>query len=110
MSAAHTPTPWGLRQPARVLGCDACGQWYVHAKDATVAAMLSSAQEADARRIVQCVNAHDELVAALEGYLSAVSLMNAAMKDGLNVHGAVAGLIGAEDNARAALVKARGQA
>lgn len=66
MSAAqHTPGPWAWRKADRILGCDARGQHYIHAKDRTIAAMLDSEQEANAQRIVQCVNAHDQLVEAL---------------------------------------------
>lgn len=37
---------------------------------------------------------------ALKNYMDAVEMMNAAMKDGGNVHGAISNLIGATDNAR----------
>lgn len=37
---------------------------------------------------------------ALKNYMGAVEMMNAAMKDGGNVHGAISNLIGATDNAR----------
>ena len=54
------------------------------------------------------IAAAPELLEALRSYMGAVSLMNAAMEDGANVHGAISGLIGAEDNARDAIAKATG--
>jgi hypothetical protein len=50
----------------------------------------------------------DELLAALEGYMFAHSLMNEALNDGVNVHGAISNFTGSEDNASAAIAKARG--
>lgn len=50
-----------------------------------------------------------ELLEALQGYMSAVSEMNEAMKDGYNVQGAMSALIGWEDMARAAISKALGE-
>lgn len=49
----------------------------------------------------------DGLAEALRGYMAAVDLMNAAMKDGINVHGAISGLIGWTDNAEFALTAHR---
>lgn len=59
-------------------------------------------RDANARLIA----ASPELLDSLVGYMSAVETMNAAMKDGLNVHGAVAALVGWEDMAKAAIAKA----
>lgn len=72
---------------------------------------LTNKQAADATVLPESVlrptppshSSPEELVRALEDYMSAVNQMNAAMKDGVNVHGALSNLIGAEDNARAAL-------
>lgn len=50
-----------------------------------------------------------DLLEALQGYMSAVSEMNEAMKDGYNVQGAISALIGWEDMARAAISKALGE-
>lgn len=47
----------------------------------------------------------EELREALEGYMAAVALANEAMKDGINVHGALTGLIGWTDNACAILAR-----
>jgi cysteinyl-tRNA synthetase len=54
----------------------------------------------------------DALAVALTDYMQAVAQMNAAMKDGINVQGAVSALIGCEDNANAALAQhaAKGEA
>lgn len=49
-----------------------------------------------------------QLLAALEGYMGAVALMNSAMQDGGNVQGALSALIGAEDMAHAAIAAAKG--
>lgn len=54
------------------------------------------------------IEAAPDLLGALVDYMAAVDLMNAAMQDGVNVHGAIGGLIGASDNARAAIAKATG--
>lgn len=55
------------------------------------------------------IAAAPDLLEALQGYMSAVSEMNEAMKDGYNVHGAMSALIGWEDMARAAISKALGE-
>lgn len=44
-----------------------------------------------------------ELEEALDRYMAAVARMNAAMRDGINVHGALSALIGEEENARSTL-------
>jgi hypothetical protein len=48
VSGAHTPGPWRVNRPERILGCDTRGQRYIHAKDVTVAAMLDGEREANA--------------------------------------------------------------
>jgi len=55
-------------------------------------------------------DAAGDLLASLQGYMSAVATMNAAMGDGVNVHGAIAGLLGWEDMAKAAIARATGGA
>lgn len=55
------------------------------------------------------IAAAPDLLEALQGYMSAVSEMNEAMKDGYNVQGAMSALIGWEDMARAAISKALGE-
>lgn len=58
---------------------------------------------------VRLMEAAPDLLEALQGYMSAVSEMNEAMKDGYNVQGAMSALIGWEDMARAAISKALGE-
>ncbi|HHT3530367.1 TPA: hypothetical protein ACTYW0_004569 [Enterobacter asburiae] len=55
------------------------------------------------------IAAAPDLLEALQGYMSAVSEMNEAMKDGYNVQGAMSALIGWEDMARAAISKGLGE-
>ncbi|NHV08282.1 hypothetical protein G9X43_07955 [Cronobacter turicensis] len=55
------------------------------------------------------IAAAPELLEALQGYMSAVSEMNEAMKDGYNVQGAISALVGWEDMARAAISKTVGE-
>lgn len=50
-----------------------------------------------------------ELLIALKGYMGAVDTMNAAMKDGVNVHGAISALIGCEEMAHQAIANATGE-
>ena len=47
-----------------------------------------------------------ELLDSLKEYMGAVELMNLAMKDGINVHGAISGIAGAEENAFQSITKA----
>lgn len=74
MSAQHTPLPWEVRFP---LSTAARCPVYIVAADRVIAdirggATLGDLQEAqhNARRIVQCVNAHDDLVEASENLLA----------------------------------------
>lgn len=60
------------------------------------------------REDARLIAAAPDLLEALQGYMSAVSEMNEAMKDGYNVQGAMSALIGWEDMARAAISKALG--
>lgn len=50
-----------------------------------------------------------EILEALKQYVAAVRLMNTAMRDGVNVHGALSGFVAAEDSARALLAKYQGE-
>lgn len=61
------------------------------------------------REDARLIAAAPDLLEALQGYMSAVSEMNEAMKDGYNVQGAMSALIGWEDMARAAISKALGE-
>ena len=105
----HTEGPWtpiekGHRTPG-------CGEHpHIVAADGTVVMdgeWYSSVPNPDNARLFA---AAPDLLDALEGYMDAVQLMNSAMKDGGNVHGAISNLIGCEDNARQAIARARGEA
>lgn len=61
------------------------------------------------RADVRLMEEAPDLLEALQGYMSAVSEMNEAMKDGYNVQGAMSALIGWEDMARAAISKGLGE-
>jgi hypothetical protein len=62
----------------------------------------------DAKRF-KLIAAAPDLLEALKLYMASVELMNAALKDGGNVHGALSALIGAEDMANWAIAKAEGR-
>lgn len=47
-----------------------------------------------------------ELLESLKEYMGSVELINTAMKDGINVHGAISGLAGAEEIALQSITKA----
>jgi cysteinyl-tRNA synthetase len=57
------------------------------------------------RELASMRASREALAVALTDYMQAVAQMNAAMKDGINVQGAVSALIGCEDNANAALAQ-----
>ena len=57
----------------------------------------------------QMMAAAPELLEALLGYMSAVEGMNQAMKDGVNVQGAISALVGYKDMAHSAINKALGK-
>lgn len=97
MSALHTPGPWVAKQPKAVLGCDPRGQWYVHAKDCTVACTLDGDRAANAHLIA----AAPELLAALRLYVERETELHGDMPVGMR---------GATDAARAAIAKATGSA
>lgn len=54
------------------------------------------------------IAAAPDLLESLQAYMSAVERMNQAMKDDLNVQGAISALVGHEEMARAAIAKALG--
>jgi len=86
--------------------------WYrYYATESEAIAAIEARQEREAgkKRDDRIRAAAPDLLEALEGYMSAVEQMNAAMRDGINVHGALASLSGWEDNALAAIAKARNQ-
>jgi len=83
----HTPTPWKTvrRHPdpdtrksfveimPEVGGC--WGEWSSQEIAALYAADVGSIQDANARRIVHCVNTHDALVAALERLIESADFL-----------------------------------
>jgi hypothetical protein len=112
MSGQHTPGPWFFREDIPAIGVegDGCFEILDH-ENPSAANVLCTRQPWLEKRDEMVANARlmsaaPELLEALKGYMEAVNTMNAAMKDGLNVHGAISGLIGAEDNAKAAIAKA----
>ncbi|BBJ66287.1 hypothetical protein [Enterobacter sp. 18A13] len=109
-----TPGPWRFDEQTTLSG----GQVFYIAQDdnakytpnysdvsQTCSGELKHIQKANA----QLIAAAPDLLEALQGYMSAVSEMNEAMKDGYNVQGAMSALIGWEDMARAAISKALGE-
>ena len=82
----HTPTPWAI-DPNTGEICATAASGYVTICDPTMARYEASGKslpvderQANAERIVQCVNAHDELVAELTRLTDIL--------DGLNADGA----------------------
>lgn len=71
--------------------CKVSGETYEQAK-------------ANAKLIAQA----PELYSCLVGYMGAVERMNCAMKDGINVQGAISNLIGWEDHAKFTIQRAGG--
>ena len=70
--AAHTPTPWGVwpglngEAPIQMITDNALARH--------IAYMVEGAHaEANAARIVRCVNAHDELLEALKGLVQSIN-------------------------------------
>lgn len=58
---------------------------------------------------IALIGAAPDLYEALAGYMDAVEIMTLAMRDGVNVQGAVSALLGWEEMARAALARAAGE-
>lgn len=100
-----TPGPWDFSWQIQPNGCPTIGH-----KGLMVCMVAHSAKEQDQKEVAlanaKLIAAAPDLLKALKGYMAAVDLMNAAMKDGINVHGAIAGIVGAEDEANWAIQKA----
>jgi len=106
MSAAHTPTPWELCNDRDGFWIERQGVQIAtvsHEKDN--AGLGDGEGEANARRIVQCVNAHDELVAGARHLIAYEDAMNGDDHIAAMHHYAMA-----VDTLRAALAKAGGAA
>lgn len=90
------------------------GEWnYSHARgevvsksEGLIAELVVNGREDNNGSLIA---AAPDLLEALQGYMSAVSEINEAMKDGYNVQGAMSALIGWEEMARAAISKALGE-
>jgi hypothetical protein len=82
----HTPGPWFDWEAM---------EWLVEPRR-----LLERTEDA------RLIAAAPALLEGLSKYMAAVDLMNAAMRDGINVHGAVSMLVGAEAIARDAIEKA----
>ncbi|MEG4669484.1 hypothetical protein UXP85_24840 [Enterobacter cloacae] len=95
-----TPGPWHVSNEGKLVIRD--DEWLVPV--ATAGYATNDEELATAKLIA----AAPDLLEALQGYMSAVSEMNEAIKDGYNVQGAMSALIGWEDMARAAISKALG--
>lgn len=91
-----TPAPWRVGRDNVILS----GQ----RPDIAWPARANS--EGDARRIVQCVNAHDDLVAALAGMVYEATHLSPQEDDGSHIAKISAAVL---STARAALAKARGE-
>lgn len=98
----HTPGPWRANQPRYILGLKTQGQWYIHAKDCTVACSLDGDREANARLIA----AAPELLAALQAYEPFLP-KSTASEGGAAAYSAQ---VKAADVVRAAIAKATGEA
>lgn len=103
----HTPGPWSVSY------LDKNGKSVVKAEHIEVATCWHhcvGAIEKEMHYNARLIAAAPELLEALIEYMRAVAVMNAAMNDGINVHGALSVMIGATDNAEAAIAKATGEA
>ncbi len=107
MSAKHDKGPWLAQRWS-----DSHRDYNIHAEDGGIIALVSGRcgelAESDAAN-ARLIAAAPELMEALEGYINAVETVNAAMKDGVNVHGALTAFQGWQDMAKAALAKAAGK-
>lgn len=79
-------------------------------RDAAHAEAYRLAHEYADGTLAEAVNESCEAIAQVEAlarhadaYRSAADLLNAAMSDGINVQGAISGIVGARDNLNAAL-------
>lgn len=73
MSAEHTPTPWAIVDSTEIISTDeAAREEFGVIADTNLMGPKTEQQAADTDFIVRCVNAHDELVAALEAVEKAI--------------------------------------
>lgn len=79
MSAKHTQVPWQVNHRDKSQVCDADGEVRGCAPIALCQGGTLGENRANARRIVQCVNAHDELVAALKQAIEATERRTAGI-------------------------------
>lgn len=108
MEFRGTPGPWEMK---KVKGDQ---EWFVFQKGsmkkfAGVSIRTPVADEIFNRHNARLISAAPELLEALQGYMSAVERVNAAMTDGINFQGALSALVGYEDLARSAISKALGE-
>jgi len=96
-----SPAPW------RINGVDYHDYGLIDAEGGEIMLLKAECEQDDHNATL--IAAAPDLLEALQGYMSAVSEMNEAMKDGYNVQGAMSALIGWEDMARAAISKALGR-
>lgn len=104
----HTPGPWrqGENYPSRILAGEGSAARIVAGTCLPVDEETPNETELANARLIA---AAPDLLEALKLYMASVELMNAAMKDGGNVHGALSALVGAEDMANWAIAKAEGR-
>lgn len=96
----HTPGPWSIKQPKRILGCDTRGQLYLHAKDVTLAAILDGEREANACLIA----AAPDLLQVAEAIEGALRMPGVTAAEVLDENSPI------RDALRAAVSKAKGGA
>lgn len=102
MITKHTPTPWkAAKSPCIDKGRE--NEWEIHWSDDGECVAEVVHGEYAAKFIVRACNAHDELVAALEKFIEAVSDTEMLAKD-------EQWFINELENARHALREARGEA
>ena len=89
----HTPGPWSAHKPSAVLGIKTDGrQWYIRAKDCTVACTLDGESEENARLIAAAPDLLEALQRLLPAYREAVKLWDSNHDDAFTVqaHNAIA--------------------
>lgn len=104
----HTPGPWIFYADVPSTDPD----WHIVTTENRLRVIanvhIEPGNEMDAANARLIASAPD-LLEALKLYMASGELMNAAMKDGGNVHGALSALVGAEDMANWAIAKAEGR-
>ena len=105
---AHTPGPWTVITTHGTIYIETNNEEMI----CSLGRHLSGSQQSNAKTMAnaRAISALPDLLAALVGYMSAIDLMNNAMRDGINVFGAASGLIDWNAMARAAIAKATGGA